>query len=58
VDSERRFELGQLHGWVNIFDETGAVIDRSLYRNGQRLNKKQTQRLLESLKRKGIDLND
>jgi len=58
VDSERRFESGQLHGWVNIFDEKGAVIDRSLYRNGQRLNKKQTQRLLESLKRKGIDLND
>ena len=57
LDSERSFELGKLHGWVNIFDETGTVVDRSLYRNGQRLNKKQTQRLLESSKRKGINLN-
>jgi antitoxin component YwqK of YwqJK toxin-antitoxin module len=52
------FKHGQIHGWVDFYDATGNLEDRTLYQNGERLNEIRTKVVLESLKRQGLDPND
>ena len=56
--SVTRFKRGKLHGWIEFYDTTGSLEDRTLYQNGERLNEIRTKAVLESLKRKGLDPND
>ena len=56
--AQERFKNGMRHGWSYGFDASGVLLGKEYYFQGNKLEGKELDAKLASLKQKGIDPND